>query len=339
VESAVKILCFFNNKGGVGKTSLVYHLAWKMSELGYRVVAADLDPQANLSAMFLEEEELVDLFEARDAVRTIYQAVKPLDGVGAVETVIPSELGDRLALLPGDIGLSAFEDALSKDWTECLGPNVRPFHVITAFYRVLMRGAAARRADVVLVDVGPNLGAINRAALLAADHVIFPVGADLFSLHGLRSLGPRLAAWREEWSQRREHFENTHAGASLELPAGAMSPSGYVATPHSQYAGKLGKAYSRWSARIPEVYLRDVCRDASTPVPTLEQDRSCLARIKHYRGLMFLAQEARKPIFQLTPADGAIGSLFYAARDCGNDFRQLAEAIAGRCEIQRSDDT
>jgi chromosome partitioning protein len=338
VESAVKIICFFNNKGGVGKTSLVYHLAWKMSEIGYRVVAADLDPQANLSAMFLEEEELADLFEAKDTVRTIYQAVKPLDGVGDVAEVIPRELGDRLALLPGDIGLSACEDALSKDWTECLGPSMRPFHVITALYRVLLRGAAVRRADVALVDVGPNLGAINRAALLAADHVIFPVGADVFSLHGLRGLGPRLAAWREEWNQRRKHFESKHAGAALELPAGAMSPSGYVATQHSRYAGKLGKAYNRWLTRIPEVYLRDVCRDASTPVPTLEQDRNCLARLKHYRSLLPMAQEARKPIFQLTPADGAIGSHLYAALDCGNDFRQLAEVIAERCELQRSDD-
>ncbi len=335
----MKIICFFNNKGGVGKTSLVYHLAWKMSEMGYRVVAADLDPQANLSSMFLDEEELVEMFEARDAVRTIYHAVKPLTGVGDVETVTPRELSDSLALLPGNIGLSVFEDALSKNWTECLGEEIRPFYVITAFYRLLMRGATVRRADVVLVDVGPNLGAINRAALLAADHVIFPVGADLFSLHGLRNLGPRLATWRKEWKQRREHFENEHAGASLELPAGAMSPSGYVATQHSQYAGKLGKAYNRWLARIPEVYLRDVCHDASLPVPALEQDRNCLARIKHYRSLMPMAQEARKPIFQLTPADGAIGSHFYAARDCGNDFRQLAEAIAGRCELQRSDDT
>jgi Mrp family chromosome partitioning ATPase len=40
------IVAFFNNKGGVGKTSLVYHLAWMYSDLGFRVVAADLDPQA-----------------------------------------------------------------------------------------------------------------------------------------------------------------------------------------------------------------------------------------------------------------------------------------------------
>jgi cellulose biosynthesis protein BcsQ len=44
------VLTFFNNKGGVGKTSLVYHVAWMFSELWRRVLVADLDPQANLTA-------------------------------------------------------------------------------------------------------------------------------------------------------------------------------------------------------------------------------------------------------------------------------------------------
>jgi chromosome partitioning protein len=41
------IIAFFSNKGGVGKTSLVYHLAWMYFDLELKVVAADLDPQAN----------------------------------------------------------------------------------------------------------------------------------------------------------------------------------------------------------------------------------------------------------------------------------------------------
>ncbi|MHC1595014.1 MAG: ParA family protein [Methanotrichaceae archaeon] len=47
------VVAFFNNKGGVGKTSLVYHLAWMYADLGLKVLVADLDPQANLTAAFL----------------------------------------------------------------------------------------------------------------------------------------------------------------------------------------------------------------------------------------------------------------------------------------------
>ncbi|WP_419591506.1 ParA family protein, partial [Thiolapillus sp.] len=52
------VLTFFNNKGGVGKTSLIYHLAWTFAGLHKRVVIADLDPQANLTAAFLDEEKI-----------------------------------------------------------------------------------------------------------------------------------------------------------------------------------------------------------------------------------------------------------------------------------------
>ena len=63
---AVPVLTFFNNKGGVGKTSLIYHLAWMLSETGHRVLACDLDPQANLTAMFLEEDRLETIYEDGD---------------------------------------------------------------------------------------------------------------------------------------------------------------------------------------------------------------------------------------------------------------------------------
>lgn len=53
----IPVIAFFNNKGGVGKTTLVYHVAWKVADLGYRVLAADLDPQANLTGAFLDEDQ------------------------------------------------------------------------------------------------------------------------------------------------------------------------------------------------------------------------------------------------------------------------------------------
>ena len=55
---SIPVLTFFNNKGGVGKTSLVYHLSWMFSEQGIRVLVADLDPQANLTSAFLDEDKL-----------------------------------------------------------------------------------------------------------------------------------------------------------------------------------------------------------------------------------------------------------------------------------------
>ncbi|HCF59634.1 MAG TPA: chromosome partitioning protein, partial [Myxococcales bacterium] len=71
----MKTLAFFNNKGGVGKTALVYHVAWMLAERGVPVLAIDLDPQSNLSSMFLTEQRLAELWNER---KTVMAAVQPL---------------------------------------------------------------------------------------------------------------------------------------------------------------------------------------------------------------------------------------------------------------------
>lgn len=194
-----------HNNGGVGKTSLVYHVAWMMARKGYRVLAADLDPQANLTAHFLDEEDVADLWlveQGHSPRWTVYGSLEPLvRAVGDVATPRVMEIADRLDLVPGDMVLSSFEDELSSAWPGCLDRKERSFRVISAFWRFLI-DAAGEETDVVLVDVGPNLGAINRAAMVAADHVVIPLGPDLFSVQGLQNLGPTLRRWRAEWAER-----------------------------------------------------------------------------------------------------------------------------------------
>jgi cellulose biosynthesis protein BcsQ len=60
---AMRTITFFNNKGGVGKTTTVYHVAWMLSELGVNTIAIDLDPQSNLTSMFLTNERLEEVYE------------------------------------------------------------------------------------------------------------------------------------------------------------------------------------------------------------------------------------------------------------------------------------
>jgi hypothetical protein len=93
------------------------------------------------------------------------------------------------------------------------------------------------------------------------------------------------------------------------------------------------KAYGRWMRQIPEVYRRSVL-DRGDPAPlSVEDDPECLGVLKHYRSLMPMAQDARKPIFRLKPADGAMGSHATAVRDAYRDFETLAWAIARRSEL------
>ena len=327
------IIAFFNNKGGVEKTSLVYHLAWMYHTLGLNVVAADLDPQANLTAAFLSEDRLEEVWEAgNDEHNTVFRCIQPLRrGIGDIAEPELEVIEDGLNLLVGDLQLSIFEDDLSSEWPGCLDRKERSFRVISAFWRLLVKASQSCSADVVLVDLGPNLGAINRAALISADYVVVPLSPDLFSLQGLKNLGPALRRWREEWQERL----SKNPASDLQLPAGGMQPKGYVILQHGIRFDRPVKAFQRWIAQIPQTYSEEVIQSDqhNSQQRLAEDDPNCLALLKHYQSLMPMAQEARKPIFHLKPADGAIGSHSNAVKLVYKDFKRLAIAIANRIDL------
>lgn len=323
----MKTVAFFNNKGGVGKTTLVHHLASMFALRGERVLAVDLDPQANLTGMFMTEDELVPLWPEGEHPQTVFGALRPIvRGLGDVLVPHVQIVQERLGLVVGDLALSTFEDKLSDAWPRCHNREEAAFRTMTAFYRA-MRGAAQKfQADRVLVDVGPNLGAINRAALIASEHVIIPVGADLFSLQGLRNLGPTLRSWRDSWHE----MAAKNPAPDIEVPPGLIEPLGYVVMQHGIRDRQPPRAYQRWIDRLPAEYRKSVLGEAPEQPPPAEQDPHCLAMLKHYRSLMSMAMETRKPVFALKPADGAIGAHAEAVRRAHADFLALVRRIADR---------
>ncbi|MFV0437190.1 MAG: hypothetical protein ACK5PS_07350 [Desulfopila sp.] len=86
-----------------------------------------------------------------------------------------------------------------------------------------------------------------------------------------------------------------------------MQVIGYLCQQHSVRLDRPVKAYDKWVKRIPNVYREAVLGEAPSKTIKQENDPYCLATIKHYRSLIPMAQEHRKPIFNLTSADGAIG--------------------------------
>lgn len=332
------VLTFFNNKGGVGKTSLIYHLAWMFASLRKRVVIIDLDPQANLTAAFLDEDRIEEIWSSPIPGSTVYQCVKPLAGVGDIAEPSLQTIATDLYLLPGDVNLSGYEDALSSEWPNSMGDNnlYRPMRILSAFWQVMQMAASKVQADIVLVDIGPNLGAINRSVLIATDYVVIPLGADLFSLQGLRNLGPTLKSWKNLWKKRLGNWQDSTEARTypdFQLPQGNMRPVGYLCQQHGVRLDRPVKAYDKWVNRIPNVYREAVLGTEPDATVTPADDPYCLATIKHYRSLMPMGQEHRKPIFNLTSADGAIGSHANAVQDAKKDFRQLAGKIAEACGL------
>ncbi len=320
----MKTIAFFNNKGRVGKTTLVYHIACMMAELGHRILAADMDPQANLTSMFLEEERLEELWPEEGDHKSILSCISPiLEGTGDITTAHTERILDNLHLIPGDLGLSQFEDKLSDSWSRCLDQDPAAFRAITAFYRIVYTAAEDMDTEIVLIDVGPNLGAINRSALIAADHVIMPLAFDIYSLQGLRNLGTTLKQWRRGWQQR---LEQKPAGLNIPLPSGSMTPAGYIIMQHVRRKNPV-KSYRKWVERIPATYREYILNQSEDSISEVNDDPNCIGLVRHYQSLMPMAQEARKPIFLLKPAEGAIGAHAQSVSKCYMDFKRITETI------------
>ena len=323
----MKIIGFFNNKGGVGKTSLVYHIAYMLGQLRTRVIAADLDPQANLTSLFLTEDRLEELFAISPRPTLLGAVSQRFRGVGDVQSPVIEKIDDQIGLLPGDLELSKLEDDLSGAWPDAttgMNAHSESYECLHAGDR---HGRAQFEADVALVDVRPNRFARSSGPACLRFRGRAPRGRPAVA-SGLAQYRTDLAFMEEGLARQTAKNPDT----SIALPAGGMRPVGYVVMRHSVTAGRPARAYGRWIARIPEEYREYVLASQDDPSDDVSNDPNCLALLKDYRSLMPMGQESRKPMFLLRPADGAFGGHQQAVQSCYADFKALTLKIMERCK-------
>jgi len=321
----MKSIAFFNNIGGIGKTTLIYHLAWMMAEQGQKVLAVDLDPQSNLSRMFLPDETLEDIWSDEKPCKSILPCIEPiLEGTGDFQPAHVRKITGNLHLIVGDLGISLLEDKLSGSWAKCLEGDKAAFQAMTAFYRIMLHAAEVNDTRVLLIDVGPNLGTINRSALIAAEHIVMPLAPGLFSLRELKNIGFTLGCWRKGWRQRLRKKPND---LTIPMPAGKMKPAGYIIVQHEERRGPHVNAYRKQAEKIPQAYRKYVLNINEDTGISNRANPNEIGLIKNYQSLMLLAQEAGKPVFLLKPAEGAIGAHAQGVMKCYTDFKKLAESI------------
>ena len=171
------ILTFFSADGLVGKTFLLYHIAWMFADCGMRVVCVDSDPQAYLTAVFLNEDRIVAIWNANVEGNTLSRCLDNVLTGGDITRPRLFQLGEGFFLIPGDIGLARFGDPLAQSWlsTSCVS-NYQSLYLQSALWQVLRKAEEESQADIILVDIGPNLDAISRSALIASDAVLTILG-------------------------------------------------------------------------------------------------------------------------------------------------------------------
>lgn len=220
----MKIMTIFNNKGGVGKTTLIYHLGCALAEQGKKVLLIDLDPQSNLSLCGVEIDQLHEIWKSEDVFfeegfkygkesmehakyleflnkpHTIHFLLKPTeDGEGEITQyppVIP--LYENLDMIPGRLTLYMFENKVASRWNDVYAGDSLAIRTMTQIRRISEEYAKMNGYDFVLLDTSPSLGALNKVIIMNADGFIIPALPDMFSLYGIKNIGNSLVTWKKE---------------------------------------------------------------------------------------------------------------------------------------------
>jgi cellulose biosynthesis protein BcsQ len=312
-DSSARAVAFFNNKGGVGKTTLACnmasHFAW---EHDVRVLIVDCDPQCNATQLVLNEEDWDSIYgNRRDSTsKTLLRALRHIRaGDSAVDTDLAIRASRRFGcdILPGHPALSVLEDRFSTSWGEFLAG------VPGGARRSLWADSLVRSVPhgLVIFDLGPSLGALNRSVLLGSSHFVTPMAADLFSLYALDNIG----AWMKAWIRDYERAARTIAEENEDILEGGVLPQspdvadGYVGYTVQQYVTKNTgghlrsvNAYDRYRKQIPE-------RAESLEVYRAEDaDELDLGVVPNMFSMIPLAQAKHAPIADLTTADGVRGA-------------------------------
>jgi chromosome partitioning protein len=219
-------------------------------------------------------------------------------------------------------------------WTEALAGQERGFRVTSAPYRLIQELGSFVDADFAFVDVGPNVGALNRAVLLASDYLIVPMASDLFSLRALPSVGGSLTTWVSQW----QTAQSVAPTLSFDIPDGLPKVLGYVSQQFNVYRGEATNAFSQWIEMIPSQIEQGLLRPLSehddehgaTLADPAQSLGSKVDDLKNFHSLVPHAQTLRQAIFELTADDVVRGGQITRARASEEQFAALCNNIIDR---------
>lgn len=289
----MKVISVFNNKGGVGKTTLTFHLAHALAELGHKVLMIDADPQCNLTIYSLDQEIIHKLWEKEDAFiddgfetsksklspdefnslnkesRSLHYLLMPTEeGTGELDELPPvQKLIKNLDIIPGRLSLHKYEEKISARWSDMYRGESLAIRTITKIRQLAEQYSEKNGYDYVIVDTSPSLGAMNKVIISMVDGFFVPASPDLFSLYGIRNIGKSIAGWKKEFDTIYKLISEEKRGL---FPRKFVMFMGYTVYNAKPYDGgnqwRLATGHYSYAQKIPQTILDFIPEEVREPL-------------------------------------------------------------------------
>ncbi len=362
-----KVISLFNHKGGVSKTTTVFHLGWKIASLGKKVLIVDADPQCNLTGLTLGLEDYDSLFAFYDSKQNtdIFNSLAPMFALESEtmsspmgKTSAAKTKNPNLSILAGNIRFSEIDIQIATAITSSgTIPVLRRF--VGSINHLIRKIASQHGFDIVLVDMSPSVSATNQCILMGSDYFIVPISPDFYCYQAIDSLSNVLPKWARDINQFRQ------GGDEYSLPMNNPKMLGFISQNYRIYTTEqkedeadqksMAKAYKDWLDRIKEAASRKL-------VPSLRDNemivdeklfKECvsydapyhLAGVQNFNTLIPVSQKLSKPIFELTDKDGnwSGGRWYYTKNEkeygakisiieANNVYTNMASSVLGMIE-------
>lgn len=209
-----KIISVFNNKGGVGKSTICWNLADAIARNGKRVLLIDFDPQCNLSIAVLGEDKFVKTLPTQNVpygttIRSFLQRF--LQNTGGEEIFLHNgkNTHENVSLVAGDFWLNVYADTLNVGTDLLAGTGLSRYVSIRRMVSAAENSANCLY-DFVIIDLPPSFGSLVRAAFYSSDYYIVPCTSDNFSVYCVGLIGQMVPSFVRDWQSGLQRFKETN---------------------------------------------------------------------------------------------------------------------------------
>lgn len=209
-----KVISMFNNKGGVGKSTITWNLADSLGRKGKRVLLLDFDPQCNLSIAFLGEKAFVDQLPTQNVpygttVRSFLQRF--LQNTGGEDIFLHKGINtsENVDIVAGDFWLNVYADSLNVGSDLLSGTGLSRYIAIRKIIEIAQQKNETAY-DYILIDLPPSFGSLVRAAFYSSDYYVVPCTSDNFSVYCLGLIGQMVPNFVKDWESGLDRFKNSN---------------------------------------------------------------------------------------------------------------------------------